>query len=53
MKKLTKEEAAELNELFETSNFKPEMSGLSLFILFINKAFTGKIKSLNPMFPKD
>lgn len=26
MKKLTKEEAAELNELFETSNFKPEMS---------------------------
>ena len=31
MKKLTKEEAAELNELFETSNFKPEMSGLSLY----------------------
>lgn len=31
MKKLTKEEAAELNELFETSNFKPEMSSLSLY----------------------
>lgn len=29
--KLTKEEAAELNELFETSNFKPEMSSLSLY----------------------
>ena len=28
---MTKEEAAELNELFETSNFKPEMSGLSLY----------------------
>ena len=50
MKKLTKEEAAELNELFKTSNF------FIIFIfnyLYINKAFTGKIKSLNPMFPKD
>lgn len=31
MKKLTKEEAIELNELFETSNFKPGMSDLSLY----------------------
>lgn len=31
MKELTKEEAIELNELFETSNFKPGMSDLSLY----------------------
>lgn len=28
---MTKEEATELNELFETSNFKPGMSSLSLY----------------------
>lgn len=31
MKKLTKEEAKELNKLFNTDNFKPEMTNLSLY----------------------
>lgn len=30
-KKLTKEEAKELNKLFDTDKFKPEMSGLNLY----------------------